>query len=55
MQGKNMIYIGRWFNQNFILITYENKNYNKKVDLKLVLNKLKVMKGFIYIYIPLQT
>jgi hypothetical protein len=34
---------------------YENKGYNKKMNQKLMLNKLKVMKSFIPIYIPLGT
>jgi hypothetical protein len=50
-----MIYVRRWFNQHFILITYEDKSYNKKVYLKLVLNKLKVMGGPIFIYTQLGT
>lgn len=29
MQGKNMIYAIRWLKKNFIMITYENKGYDK--------------------------
>jgi len=54
-QNKNKVYAKRWFKQNFIIITYENKGYDKKAYPKLVLNKLKVMKGFTFIYIPLRT
>ncbi len=41
--------------QNFILITYENKGYDKKSYPKLILNKLKVTEGPTFIYIPLGT
>jgi len=51
---KNMIYVKRWFKQNFILITYENKSSNKKMYPKLVLNTLKVMGGPTPIYTPLR-
>jgi hypothetical protein len=53
MQGKNMIYVKRWFKQNFILITYGNESYDKKVYPKLVLNILKIIKSFTPIYTPL--
>jgi hypothetical protein len=43
MQNKNTIYVGRWFNQNFIPIPYEDKGCNNKMYPKLVLDKLKVM------------
>jgi hypothetical protein len=52
-QGKNTIYVKRSFKQNFILITYENKNYDKKTYPKLVLNRLEIMKGPNFIYTPL--
>ncbi len=55
MQGKNTIYVRRWFNQNLILITYDNKSYDKKMYPKLMLNILKVMGGLTPIYIPLKT
>ncbi len=42
-------------NQNFIVITYENIGYDKKMYSKLVLNKLKVMGGPTPIYILLGT
>ncbi len=35
-----------------MLITYENKSYNKKAHPKLVLNRLKVMEGLTPIYTP---
>jgi hypothetical protein len=35
------------------MITYENKGYDKKAYPKLVLNRLKVMKGLSFIYTPL--
>jgi hypothetical protein len=38
-----------------ILITYENKSYDKKAYQKLVLNILKVMGGPTPIYTPLGT
>jgi hypothetical protein len=45
---------------NFILVTYEIMNmkrseqgYDAKTYFKLVLNKLKVMRGFTFVYIPL--
>jgi len=38
-----MAYVKRWFKDNFILIMYENKGYDKKSYPKLILNKLKVM------------
>jgi hypothetical protein len=50
-----MVYAKRWFKYNFILITYENKGYDKKKYLKSVLNKLKVMGGPTPIYTPLGT
>jgi hypothetical protein len=50
-----MLYARRWFNQNFILITYENKGYDKKMYPKLVFNILKVMGGPTPIYTPLGT
>jgi hypothetical protein len=40
---------------NFILITNENKGYDKKIYPKLVLNKLKVVEGLTLIYTPLGT
>ncbi len=40
---------------NFILITYENKGYDKKMYSKLMLNRLKVMGGPTLIYTPLGT
>jgi hypothetical protein len=48
-----MVYARRWLKQNFFVITYENKGYDKKVYPKLVLNKLKVMGGPTFIYTPL--
>jgi hypothetical protein len=45
-----MIYARRWFNHNFILITYGNKGYDKKIYSKLMLKKLKVMGGPTFIY-----
>jgi hypothetical protein len=48
-----MVYVKKWFKHNFILITYENKGYDKKVYSKLVLNILKVMGGFTPIYTSL--
>jgi hypothetical protein len=42
-------------NQNFILIIYEDKGYDKKMYPKLVLNKLKVMGGPTLIYSLLGT
>jgi hypothetical protein len=50
-----MVYARRWFKHNFILITYENKGYDKKMYLKLVLNILKVIRGPTPIYTPLGT
>jgi hypothetical protein len=50
-----MIYVKRRFNQNYILITYGNKGYDKKMYQKLMLNKLKVMGGPTPIYTPLGT
>jgi hypothetical protein len=41
-----MIYVRKWFKQNFILILYENKSYDKKMYPKLMLNRLKEMGGF---------
>jgi hypothetical protein len=41
--------------QNFILITYENEGYAKKMYPKLMLNILKVMEGPTPIYTPLGT
>ncbi len=38
-----------------MLITYENKGYDMKMYPKLMLNKLKVMRGPTFIYIPLGT
>jgi hypothetical protein len=55
MQNKNTIYVRRWLNQNFIMIIYGNKGYDKKMYSKLVLNKLKVMGGPTPIYTPLGT
>jgi hypothetical protein len=55
MQGKNIIYVKRWFNQNLILIIYEDKGYDKKMYSKLVVNILKVMEGPTFIYTPLGT
>jgi len=55
MQGKNMVYDKRWFKHNFILIMYENKNYDKKTYPKLVLNILKGMGGATPIKTPLGT
>jgi hypothetical protein len=55
MLGKNTIYYIKWFNQKFILITYEDKNYDKKVYWKSMLNRLKVMEGLTLIYTPLGT
>jgi hypothetical protein len=55
MQGKNTIYVRIWFNQNFILLTYEDKGYDKKMYPKLMLNKLKVMGGPTPICTPLGT
>ncbi len=37
------------------MITYENKGYDKKTYLKLMLNILKVMGGPTFIYTPLGT
>ncbi len=54
-QGKNTIYIKRRFKRNFIMMMYENKAYDKKTYPKLVLNKLKVMRGLTPIYTPLGT
>jgi hypothetical protein len=48
-----MIYVRRWFKQNFILIIYENKGYEKKTYSKLMLNRLKVMGDPTPIYPPL--
>jgi hypothetical protein len=48
-----MVYVVRWLKQNFILITYENISYDKKKYPKLVLNRLKVMRGPTPIYTPL--
>jgi hypothetical protein len=39
--------------KNFILIKYENKGYDRKMYSKVMLNRLKVMWGFIFIYTPL--
>jgi hypothetical protein len=46
----------------FILLTYANMNmkitwqgYGVRLCLRLILNKLKKMKGFIFIYTPLGT
>jgi hypothetical protein len=50
-----MVYARRWFEHNFILIMYGNKNYDKKMYPKLMLNKLKVMGGPTPIYTPLGT
>jgi hypothetical protein len=50
MQSKNTMYVKRWFNQNFILITYKNKSYDKKLYPKLVLSRFKVMGGLTFIY-----
>jgi hypothetical protein len=55
MQGKNTIYIRRWFDQNLIMITYENKGYDKEMYPKLVLNILKVIRDPTPIYTPLGT
>ncbi len=55
MQGKNIVHAKRLFKQNFILITYKNKGYDKKMYSKLVLNRLKVMGCFISMYTPLGT
>jgi hypothetical protein len=30
MQSKNMMYAKNWFKQNFTLITYKNKGYDKE-------------------------
>jgi len=38
-----MIYVRRWLNQNYILITYEDNGYDKRMYPNLVLNRLKVM------------
>jgi hypothetical protein len=48
-----MVYVRKWFNQKFISITYKNNDYDKKVYPKLMLNKLKVMRGPTPIYTPL--
>jgi hypothetical protein len=50
-----MVYVRRLFKQNFIMIMYENKGYDKKTYQKLVLNKQKVMRSLIPIYTPLGT
>jgi hypothetical protein len=55
MQDKNTIYAKKWFKWNFILITYENKGYDKKTYSKLMLNILKVIRGPTSIYTPLGT
>jgi hypothetical protein len=49
-----MIY-DRKFKLNFILIRYENKNYDKKTYPKLMFNKLKGMGSATIIYTPLGT
>jgi hypothetical protein len=54
-QGKNPIYARRWFKHNFILITYENKGYDKKTYPKLLSNILKRVGGPTLIYTPLGT
>jgi hypothetical protein len=54
-QGKNPIYARRWFKHNFILITYENKSYDKKMYPKLLSNILKRVGGPTLIYTPLGT
>jgi hypothetical protein len=38
--------------QDFIVKKETKQSYNKKIYLKLVLNKLKIMKNSTYIYIP---
>jgi len=50
-----MIYAKKWFKHNFILITHDNKSYDKIMYPKLVLNRLKVMRGPTPIYTPLGT
>ncbi len=61
-QNKNMKYVRQKCKWNFIIMSYEitNTKWNKqKYDaisyLELVLNKLKIMEGFIFIFIPLGT
>jgi hypothetical protein len=51
-QGKNMVYVLKWFKYNFILVTYENKGYDKKLYPKLMLNRLNVVAGLTLIYTP---
>jgi hypothetical protein len=50
-----MIYAIRWYKENFIMITYENKGYDRKTYPKLMLNKLKVMGAPTPIYTLLGT
>jgi hypothetical protein len=50
-----MVYAKRWFKHNFILITHENKGYDKTMYSKLMLNILKVMGGSTFICTPLGT
>jgi hypothetical protein len=51
MQSKNMIHVRKWFNQNFIFITYKNKGYDQKKVLKTSVEQIKGNgRSFPYLY-----
>jgi hypothetical protein len=61
-KNKNIKYVKQKCKWKFILVTYETMNmkrseqgYDARSYFKLVLNKLKVMGGFTFVYIPLGT
>jgi hypothetical protein len=62
IKDNNTKYVKQMFEQNLILIMFENMNkkwneqgYDNLSYLVLILKKLMVMGGFTYIYTPLKT